>query len=149
MLYVSPSFERIWGLPLEELYRNPQLWAEAIHSEDRDRILGMFARWAAGEDVSYVEYRIIRPDGAVCWIHDRGVVSLDQHGRPCRVSGISADISDRKRAQDDLHIALGEIKKLKDQLYEENIALKEEIDKASMFEEIVGESRALQTVPCC
>ena len=42
--------------------------------------------------------------------------------------------------------ALDEIKKLRDQLYKENIALREEIDKASMFEEIVGESPALQAV---
>ena len=39
-----------------------------------------------------------------------------------------------------------EIKKLRDQLYKENIALREEIDKTSMFEEIVGESPALQAV---
>jgi PAS domain-containing protein len=41
MLYVSPSFERIWGIPLEDLYRNPRLWAQAIHPEDRDRIVGL------------------------------------------------------------------------------------------------------------
>ena len=61
-------------------------------------------------------------------------------------SGISADITERKRAEADLQNALDEIKKLQDQLYKENIALREEIDKASMFEEIVGESPALQAV---
>jgi hypothetical protein len=131
-----------------EVYRNPHLWAEAIHPDDRDRIVGMFARWTTGEDASYhdIEYRITRPDGAVRWIHERGVLAFDEHGRPCRVSGISADITDRKHEQDDLQNALVEIKKLKDQLYEENVALKEEIDKTSMFEEIVGQSHALQTV---
>jgi PAS domain S-box-containing protein len=147
-LYLSPSFERIWGVPLEELYRNPGIWAEAIHPDDRDRIAGAFQQWISGENVGYhdVEYRIVQPDGAIRWIHDRGVLCLDEQGRPCRVSGISADITDRKRAQDDLQIALHEIKKLKDQLYEENVALREEIDKASMFEEIVGESPALRAV---
>src|SRR5262249_7957602 len=100
------------------------------------------------EHASYhdIEYRIIQPDGAVRWIHERGVLAFDEHGRPCRVSGISADITDRKREQEDLQNALVEDKKLKDQIYDENAALKEEVDKASMFEEIVGESRALQTV---
>jgi transcriptional regulator with GAF, ATPase, and Fis domain len=60
--------------------------------------------------------------------------------------GAVTDITDRKRAESDLRQALDEIKKLKDQLYEENVALKEEIDKASMFEEIVGESPALRAV---
>src|SRR5262247_3881995 len=53
--------------------------------------------------------------------------------------GASVDIDDRKRAEE-------EIKRLKDQLHRENIALREEIDKASMFEEIVGSSAALRKV---
>jgi transcriptional regulator with GAF, ATPase, and Fis domain len=60
--------------------------------------------------------------------------------------GAVTDITERKRAEADLQKAVDEIKKLKDQLYEENVALREEVDKTSMFEEIVGESAALQTV---
>ena len=148
VLYVSPSYEQIWGFSLEELYRNPYLWEKAIHPEDRERVGRKFAQWISGESTDYfdIEYRIARPDGATRWVHDRGVLSLNEEGRPYRINGISADITDRKRAETDLQNALREIQKLKDQLYEENIALKEEIDKASMFEEIVGESHALQTV---
>src|SRR5262249_1741822 len=69
-----------------------------------------------------------------------------EEGKPYRVNSILTDITDRKQAEDDLQQALGEIRKLKDQLYKENIALREEIDKASMFEEIVGESPALHGV---
>ena len=74
------------------------------------------------------------------------MLSHDEHGQPIRASGISADITDRKHAEEDLQRALREIETLKDRLYEENVALKEEVDKASMFEEIVGESPALQSV---
>ena len=148
MLYVSPSFERIWGLPLEDLYRNPRLWTEAIHPEDRERIEVQLTKWVPGKDLSYhdVEYRITRPDGTTRWIHDRGVLSLDAEGLPYRMSGISTDITERREAQDKLQKALQQIEKLKDQLYQENVALKEEVDKASMFEEIVGNSDALQAV---
>jgi PAS domain S-box-containing protein len=148
ILYASPSFERIWGLTLQDLYRSPGIWAEAIHPEDRNRIIGGYRLWISGGDAGYhdVEYRIVRPDGGIRWIHDRGVVYVDDGGRPARVSGIWADITERKQAQEDLQIALGEIKKLKDHLYQENIALKEEVDKVSMFEEIVGESAALRAV---
>jgi PAS domain S-box-containing protein len=62
------------------------------------------------------------------------------------VSSAIRDITERKRAEADLHKALDEIKKLRDQLYKENIALRVEIDRASMFEELVGESAALQAV---
>jgi PAS domain S-box-containing protein len=148
VLYVSPSFERIWGLPLEDLYRNAHLWEKAIHPEDWERVRCKFAQWISGQSAGYydIEYRILRPDGSTRWVHDRGVLSFDEAGRACRINGISADITDRKRAEGDLQNALLEIKKLKDRLYEENVALREEIDKASMFEEIVGESAALQAV---
>jgi PAS domain S-box-containing protein len=56
------------------------------------------------------------------------------------------DISERKRSEAALEKAFKEIQHLKDQLYQENIALREEIVKASMFEEIIGVSPALQTV---
>ncbi len=104
VLYVSPSFERIWGLPVGDLYRNPRLWTETIHPDDRDRVTRTFTRWIAGEEVSYhdVEYRIIQPNGATRWIHERGVLSLDEQGKPYRVSGISTDITERKRAEDEL-----------------------------------------------
>jgi transcriptional regulator with GAF, ATPase, and Fis domain len=60
--------------------------------------------------------------------------------------GTVIDMTDRKRAEEDLQKAFDEIKSLRDQLYKENIALRDEIDKVSMFEEIVGTSPALQSV---
>jgi PAS domain S-box-containing protein len=66
VLYVSPSFERIWGMPLEDLYRNPHLWAEAIHPDDRNRIVGMFTRWTTGEDASSTTSSIGSP-GPMAW----------------------------------------------------------------------------------
>ncbi|HEV8722436.1 MAG TPA: PAS domain-containing protein, partial [Candidatus Binatia bacterium] len=104
VLYVSPSFERIWGFPAEDLLRNPRLWIETIHSEDRERVVSTFTRWLAGEQVSYhdVEFRIIQPNGATRWIHERGVLSLNDQGKPYRVSGISTDITERKRAEEEL-----------------------------------------------
>ena len=48
VLYVSPSFERIWGLSLEDVFRNPRLWEAAIHLEDRERIAVAIAEWDLG-----------------------------------------------------------------------------------------------------
>src|SRR5262249_329985 len=66
-LYTSPSFERIWGLSVEDLYRNPRLWTETIHPQDRDRVTNVFSQWITGAEISYqdVEFRIVRPDGAI------------------------------------------------------------------------------------
>src|SRR6266542_1199369 len=104
VLYASPSFERIWGLPVEDLYQNSRLWTETIHPDDRERVVSTFKRWIAGEQVNYhaVEFRIIQPNGATRWIHERGVVSLNEQGKPYRVSGISTDITERKEAENAL-----------------------------------------------
>jgi formate hydrogenlyase transcriptional activator len=70
----------------------------------------------------------------------------DQAGNIVKWFGSSIDIDDRKRADDALRKSYDEIKALKDQLYKENLALKQEIDQASMFEEIVGSSEKLRRV---
>jgi PAS domain S-box-containing protein len=101
ILYVSQSFERIWGLKVEDLYANPRLWTETIHPDDRSRVSETFSHWIAGEKVSYhdVEYRIVPARGGLRWIHERGVLSLDEKGKPVLASGISTDITERKRAE--------------------------------------------------
>jgi PAS domain S-box-containing protein len=102
VLYASPSFERVWGLPLADLYRNPRLWTETIHPDDRTRVIDTFTRWITrdGVDDYDIEFRIVQPTGTVRWIHERGVVIPDQNGTPYRVSGISTDITDRRQVED-------------------------------------------------
>jgi len=104
VVYTSPSFERVWGLPVEDLYRNPRLWAERIHPEDHERVWDRFRRWIAGEPVDYfeVDFRILRPDGAIRWIHERGVLILDERGRPRAVGGISSDMTGLRKTEMEL-----------------------------------------------
>jgi len=61
-------------------------------------------------------------------------------------NGVSTDVPERTEAERALERAYEEIRLLKDQLQKENIALREEVDKTSMFEEIVGTSPALRAV---
>jgi PAS domain S-box-containing protein len=62
------------------------------------------------------------------------------------VSGAVRDVTERTRAEEALRKAFEEIKGLRDQLQSENIVLREEIDKTSMFEQIVGTSPSLRNV---
>jgi transcriptional regulator with GAF, ATPase, and Fis domain len=71
---------------------------------------------------------------------------LNDSGEIVEFVGTAMDVTEQHRASAELETAFEEIKKLKDQLHDENMALREQIDQAFMFEEIVGSSPALQTV---
>ncbi len=92
VLYISPAFERVWGISCAQVRANPAAWIEAIHSADRDRV----RRAAMVEQVegSYCqEYRIVRPDGTQRWIRDRAFPVTDRSGAVVRVVGVAEDIT--------------------------------------------------------
>ena len=98
MIYISPAYEEIWGRTCESLYASPLNWVEAIHSDDRERVL----KTALSKQISgqYDEvYRIVRPDGSHRWIHDRAFPIRDDSGEVYRVVGIAEDITERKLAE--------------------------------------------------
>jgi formate hydrogenlyase transcriptional activator len=121
-------------------------WTAFIHPEDAD---GMLAKWHSCRDSGEVfqyETRVRRADGQYLWFLHRNVPQFDDQGKIVMWYGSSIEINDRKRAEEELKKAFNEIQELKDQLHKENLALKEEIDQASMFEEIVGASNAIKRV---
>jgi PAS domain S-box-containing protein len=104
-----------------------------IHPDDHDRILtGAGQAKLLGDQPFEIEARLVRKDGKYRWFLFRFNPLRDGEGRVTRWYVGAADIEDRKQTEERLQI--------------ENVALREEIDKASMFEEIVGTSPALQTV---
>jgi PAS domain S-box-containing protein len=101
LVYISPSYETIWGRSCADLRGSPQSWMEAIHDEDRERVLQAIAsRQTTG--VFDEEYRIVRPDGTIRWIHDRTFPVRNDAGEIFRHAGISEDISDRKRLEQEI-----------------------------------------------
>ncbi len=97
MYYVSPGYERIWARSAEDLYANPHQWAECILADEREHVLGVFGTLMENEPSVSVEYRISRPDGTVRWVLDRGFQVRDVAGRLVRLTGIVADITERKQ----------------------------------------------------
>jgi PAS domain S-box-containing protein len=118
---------------------------QRTHPDDRSAVQHLIECAARERREFDFEHRLLLPDGSIKHVRIVGHPAENESGS-FEFVGAVTDITERKAAEADLRSALDEIKKLKDQLYEENVALKEEIDKASMFEEIVGESPALQAV---
>ena len=101
VLYVSPAYENVWGRKREELYTsNPTAWLEAVHPEDRT--MAQQHILAAPHRNYSLEYRIVRPDGAIRWIWDRGFPVFDESGTAVQCAGIAEDITERKAAADAL-----------------------------------------------
>jgi two-component system, cell cycle sensor histidine kinase and response regulator CckA len=98
MLYVSPAYENIWGSSCESLYANFMEWIEAIHLDDRSRIQANFFEQSLLGNYDE-EYRIVRPDGSLRWIRDRGFPIKDHHGQAYRSVGFAEDITNRKSAE--------------------------------------------------
>jgi PAS domain S-box-containing protein len=103
IIYVSPAYAEIWGQPCENLYAAPRNWSDAIHPDDRHRVLESVSTKAATGEYDET-YRVIRPDGTIRWIQDRAFPIHDAAGNIYRIVGIADDITKRKQAWD----ALGE-----------------------------------------
>jgi hypothetical protein len=102
VLYVSPSFEKVWGRNAAS-YRDRDWLAETVHAEDRRRF-GLFRENAKSGPVEET-YRILRPDGTARWIHDRAFLVCDPDGRPYRVAGIAEDVTAHRELEEELRQA--------------------------------------------
>jgi PAS domain S-box-containing protein len=104
VLYVNPAYEIVWGRPCASLYADPHSWLDSVHPDDHERALTFFDQET--KDSQYdAEYRIVRPDGSVRCIWDRGYIVRDSHDRICRIAGLATDITDKKRLEEQLEEA--------------------------------------------
>jgi transcriptional regulator with GAF, ATPase, and Fis domain len=92
------------------------------------------------------DYRIVLRDGTIKYLHTIGHPVLNESGEVVEYVGAGMDVTEQRVASARLEAAFEEIKRLKDQLQDENVALREEIDQSFMFEEIVGSSPVLRAV---
>ncbi|HET8924294.1 MAG TPA: sigma-54-dependent Fis family transcriptional regulator, partial [Candidatus Acidoferrum sp.] len=147
MLDFAPQHVSVFGPNRERLYANRVVldylgisldeWRQRslgthVHPDDSERVEACWDR-ALGSGSGYdVELRLRKHDGSYRWFLARYNPVRDDKGQTMRWYVAGTDIEDRKQAEQ--------------RLQHENVALREEIDKASMFEEIVGTSPALKAV---
>ncbi len=101
LLYVSPAFATVWGIPLETLRANPKAWLQAVHPDDQPRIRSALAVKQTRGDYDEV-YRIRRPDGTERWIRDRAFPVRDAAGVVQRVVGTAEDITAQRQLEQEL-----------------------------------------------
>lgn len=104
VIYVSPRYELVWHSSSKQLYEKPMSWLDAVHPEDRERVCTTI-KTCQGEEYEQ-EYRIVRPDGSICWIRDRAFPVKDHTGQIYRLVGLCEDITVRKLAEEEIGKAL-------------------------------------------
>ena len=144
-IFWSAEMFNIFGVDPKTTTPTPENYLQSIHPDDRALIDAAASELYKGNDAEY-NYRIVLPDNSIRYVRTIAHAITNDSGQVIEFVGTVIDVTEQRNARKALEKAFEEIKTLKDQLYKENIALREEIDKVSMFEDIVGTSPALQAV---
>ena len=144
-IFWSAEMFNIFGFDPKTTTPTPENYLQSIHPDDRAPIDAAASELYKGNDAEY-NYRVVLPDNSIRYVRTIAHAITNDSGQVIEFVGTVIDVTEQRNARKALEKAFEEIKTLKDQLYKENIALREEIDKVSMFEDIVGTSPALQAV---
>ena len=98
ILYMSPSYYKIWGQSIEDLYQNPRSWIESIHSHDREKFVShIFGKnEKTSQNREEIECRVLRPDNQEVWIRVRAFPEINHNKEIFRRVGIATDITAAK-----------------------------------------------------
>jgi len=119
---------------------------KVVHPEDRESARVTLTRCLETRDLVRQEYRIVLPDGRTRWVVSRGRSFPATGEHPDRVMGVSIDITARKTAETQIVKQLEEIRRLKDQLEQENLYLREEVELKRRHQEIVASSLPMRRI---
>jgi diguanylate cyclase (GGDEF)-like protein/PAS domain S-box-containing protein len=100
--YMSPAFERMWGMPLDEEVRAHALSTALPRVAPEDRAALQAVIEEGYHRPAQATYRVIHPDGAERWLTTRAAPVVDEAGVPYRVGGVTEDVTERKRMEDQL-----------------------------------------------
>ncbi|MEI2666001.1 sensor domain-containing protein [Rossellomorea sp. LJF3] len=99
VLLITPGIEKLYGYPLNDFYQDTLLWKKVIYPEDMPVLEERAKNLGSGQACVSI-YRIIRPDGQVRWIQDRGIPTLDEDGKMTSFTSVLFDITNRKESED-------------------------------------------------
>jgi len=100
LLYVSPGFEKIWGIPAAELYKDPNLWWDAVPEDDQlaqRKLVEFYLDTEREHDEIEIEYRVISRNGSVHYVREKAFPVKNEYGEVYRFAGIAQDITQKKK----------------------------------------------------
>ncbi len=98
--YVNNAIEKVYGYNRDEWFRNPNLWENTIHPEDKKEIIAKFMEAREKHEGGVLEYRIVRKDNAIRWVEDRYSWEKDDKGNLLSLHGVLYDVTEQKRTEE-------------------------------------------------
>lgn len=121
-IYLNPAAEKLYGHPVADFIADANLWFQTVHPDDRNR-LGACMPDILAKGVLDIEYRIVRPDGDIRWIHDHIHAIFDEHDKAVSLNGLGTDITlsreaeiRLKKSHDELQAAYSKLQEAQSQL---------------------------------
>ncbi|MGB0524112.1 MAG: sigma 54-interacting transcriptional regulator [Flammeovirgaceae bacterium] len=146
ILFTSDGCYDLTGYHAVEFTSNKVNYGNLIDPEHLEKIEFLMLE-AVNKDRAYeVHYPIKTVDGEIKWVLEKGIKVEKEEDGAVILEGFIADITDRKKAEENLETALAEVKKLKEKVEEENLMLRQEIKIAQKFDTIVTQSTKLKKV---
>jgi PAS domain S-box-containing protein len=144
-VYFSQESCRIFGFDPNTKVNLDMILAR-VHPDERPAVQESIQKAIHDSSDFELNYRIILDDGSIRHLHVLGHPVRKPDGSVAEFIGTHVDVTEQHLSRKALEDAFVEINTLKEQLFQENVALRQEIDETSMFDEIVGKSSALQKV---
>jgi PAS domain S-box-containing protein len=101
-IFESPQIEKLLGYTRAEFYNDPVFWTNLIHPDDRERVWIESKRADQTGEPFLSDYRIISKEQRIFWFHDESVLVKDDLGQPLYRLGVCTDITERKRAEENI-----------------------------------------------
>ncbi len=93
ILYISPAYEELTGVPVQRLYENARALLDCVHPDDLPTVMEVFRQ---SSQIGYdIQYRINHPHGGLRWVRTRTFPIFNEQGRVYRLAGIIEDITER------------------------------------------------------
>jgi len=98
--YISPQIESLLGFSLLEWGADPDLWRKQLHPDDRERVLAEVAHCQTSGEPLSTEYRLRARGGRMIWVRDQAAIVTDEANQTGSLLGVLLDVTERKRAED-------------------------------------------------
>lgn len=103
LIDLNHSFEKYFGYPSSEFAKNPNMWLDIVHPEDKE-IARQSGKELSASGNAECEYRIIKADGGILWLHERKSLVYDKEGNPVQMGGVASDVTEKKFLEQQLRL---------------------------------------------